>query len=341
MIAEMGKWTSMVIAGVMMMSTASAAEAPLKIRSVFDINSAFCAIKTNGVLGMDNRDSAAAGRGFGSASTNALLFLENGENDITLEIGALGWFSEEKTPENVRKVFNPNASCNLALTAFKGEQTKVLSRIHVAINKEGVPFAQTAGDKASTTPERITFQKITAQQVEKGHIPSKYFISNYFPDGMELYQFTQKVYLKGLPEWKWTKATAFTGKPEQVQALKLAYIELWQLFAAKNSTAIKSGLSDALHAWSITTGNTADEVYNDYGFDEDFHNSGFEMVPINWSDYELEVMNNQKMVRFVNKSDPTISPISFLEKDSDAKDKSFSGYAPIFSLVNGKFIPVI
>ncbi|MGM3162665.1 hypothetical protein ACS25C_18075 [Dickeya undicola] len=340
MIAEMGKWTSMVIAGVMMMSTASAAEAPLKIRSVFDINSAFCAIKTNGVLGMDNRDSAAAGRGFGSASTNALLFLENGENDITLEIGALGWFSEEKTPENVRKVFNPNASCNLALTAFKGEQTKVLSRIHVAINKEGVPFAQTAGDKASTTPERITFQKITAQQVEKGHIPSKYFIPNYFPDGMELYQFTQKVYLKGLPEWKWTKATPFTGKPEQIQALKLAYLELWQFLASKNSSAIKSGLSDALHAWSITTGNTADEVYNDYGFDEDFHNPGFEMIPINWNDYELEIMNNNRMVRFINKSDPTISPISFFKVNDEGR-KRFSGYSPIFSLVSGKFIPVI
>ncbi|UJR53934.1 hypothetical protein [Dickeya zeae] len=340
MIAEMGKWTSMVIAGVMMMSTASAAEAPLKIRSVFDINSAFCAIKTNGVLGMDNRDSAASGRGFGSASTNSLLVLENGENDITLEIGALGWFSGEKLSADVRKAFNPDAGCNLALTAFKGGQTKVLSRIHVAINKEGSPFVQTTGETASTTPDRITLQKIVAQQVEKGHIAESYFIPNYFPDGMELYQFTQKVYLKGLPEWKWTKATPFTGKPEQVQALKLAYLEFWQLFSAKNNAAIKSSLSESLAAWSITTGESTDEIYSDKKFVHDFKNSKFEMIPINWNDYELEVMNGHRMVRFVNKSDPTISPLSYLITDEDG-DRSLGYYAPIFSLIDGKFIPVI
>ncbi|WP_226101252.1 hypothetical protein [Dickeya oryzae] len=340
MIAEVGKWISMVIAGVIMTSTASAAEAPLKIRSVFDINSAFCAIKTNGVLGMDNRDSAMSGRGFGSASTNALLFLENGENDITLEIGALGWFSEEKTPENVRKVFNPNASCNLALTAFKGEQTKVLSRIHVAINKEGVPFAQTTGETASTTPDRITLKKIAAQQVEKGHVPADYFRSNYFPDGMELYQFTQKVYLKGLPEWKWTKATPFTGKPEQVQALKLAYLELWQLFATKNSAAIKFRLGESLYAWSVTTGENIDDVYNDNKFVEDIKNKKFEMIPIDWGNYSLEVVNNNKMVRFVNKTIPEISPLSYFI-EGEGGEKQLGYFSPIFSLIDGKFIPVI
>lgn len=61
-----------------MVSTANAANEPLRVRSVFDINSVFCAIKTNGVLGMDNRDSAFEVWGFGTASTNALLLLENG-----------------------------------------------------------------------------------------------------------------------------------------------------------------------------------------------------------------------------------------------------------------------
>ncbi|RRO01658.1 hypothetical protein DMB85_020705, partial [Pectobacterium aquaticum] len=61
-----GKWRqckNMAFVGLIMMSTANAAEEPLRIRSVFDINSAFCAIKTNGVLGMDNRHSAVVGQG--------------------------------------------------------------------------------------------------------------------------------------------------------------------------------------------------------------------------------------------------------------------------------------
>ncbi|GAB7196973.1 hypothetical protein OS31_35050 [Dickeya oryzae] len=93
-------------------------------------------------------------------------------------------------------------------------------------------------------------------------------------------------------------------------------------------------------AWSITTGESTDEIYSDKKFVHDFKNSKFEMIPINWNDYELEVMNGHRMVRFVNKSDPTISPLSYLITDEDG-DRSLGYYAPIFSLIDGKFIPVI
>ncbi|MFJ5359579.1 hypothetical protein ACIPUG_01280 [Pectobacterium sp. CHL-2024] len=210
-----GKWRKcmhVVFVGLIMMSTANATEEPLRIRSVFDINSAFCAIKTNGVLGMDNRDSAVAGRGFGTSSTNALLFLENGENEITVEIGALGWFSKEAIDNETRKVFKPDARCKVALTAFKGEQSKVLSQFTIAIGQDGLPYVSSGGETDSAKTEKVTVKKVTAQQVEMGHFPSNYLIDNYFPAGMELYQFTKKVHLKNIPEWKWTKATPFTGK---------------------------------------------------------------------------------------------------------------------------------
>ncbi|GLY63157.1 hypothetical protein Pcaca05_40140 [Pectobacterium carotovorum subsp. carotovorum] len=231
-----GKWRKymhVVFVGLIMMSTANAAEEPLRIRSVFDINSAFCAIKTNGVLGMDNRHSAVAGRGFGTSSTNALMALENGENELTVEIGALGWFSKEAIGDEERKAFKPDAKCKVALTAFKGEQSKVLSQLTIAIGQDGIPYVQSGGEADSAKPEKVMVKKITAQQVEMGHLSSDYLIDNYFPAGMELYQFTKKVHLKNIPEWKWTKATPFTGKTEQIQALKIAYLDLWHLFAEK------------------------------------------------------------------------------------------------------------
>ncbi len=46
-----------------MISSSDAIGSEQKIRSLFDIKYAFCSIKTNGVLGMDNRKSAYAGRG--------------------------------------------------------------------------------------------------------------------------------------------------------------------------------------------------------------------------------------------------------------------------------------
>ncbi|MBN3065095.1 hypothetical protein IG605_001830 [Pectobacterium quasiaquaticum] len=333
-------WKQTVLLGLIMMSTANAAEEPLRIRSVFDINSAFCAIKTNGVIGMDNRHSAVAGRGFGTSSTNSLLFLENGENELTVEIGALGWFSPETIGDEARGVFKPDARCKVALTAFKGEQSKVLSQLTIAIGQDGLPYVQSGGEADSAKAEKVAVKKITAQQVEKGHFPSDYLIDNYFPAGMELYQFTQKVYLKSLPEWKWTKATPFTGKPEQIQALKIAYLDLWHLLAEKNDIEIKRYLNESLKAWAMTTGDSIDDVYKSNTFVDDFKSNNFKMININWNDYEVEVMNNYRMVRFINKSDPSFSPLSYFIVNENGS-KRLRGYSPVFSFIDGKFIPVI
>ncbi|KMK82530.1 hypothetical protein [Pectobacterium brasiliense] len=340
MMGKFFQWKWLLLSGVMMMSTANAAEEALRIRSVFDINSAFCAIKTNGVLGMDNRHSAVAGRGFGTSSTNALMALENGENELTVEIGALGWFSKEAIGDEERKAFKPDAKCKVALTAFKGEQSRVLSQLTIAIGQDGIPYVPSGGETDSAKAEKVAVKKITAQQVEKGHIPDNYFRENNFPVGMELYQFTKKVHLKNIPEWKWTRATPFTGKPEQIQALKIAYLDLWHLFAEKNQSAIKLSLSESLNARSITTGDSVDEIYSGTSFFESFEDPSFKMIPINWSDYEIEVMNNKKMVRFVNKSNPLVSPISYFTENENGK-KKMKYFSPIFSLVDERFIPVI
>ncbi|MEH0833442.1 hypothetical protein [Pectobacterium cacticida] len=334
------KWTSLVFLGLVAIVTANAAEEPLRIRSVFDIHSAFCAIKTNGVLGMDNRDSAVAGRGFGTASTNALMVLENGENEITVEIGALNWFLPGHNSDNAHKAFAPDARCKVALTAFKGKETSVLAQFTIAIGQDGIPYVQSGGEAEPGKMSKVTVKKIRAQQVEKGHLPSDYLIDNYFPAGMELYQFTQKIYLKNIPEWKWTTATPFTGTPEQVHALQMAYLELWGHFANKDDVKIKKYISESLEPWAKTTGSSIDEIYNDSGFKRFLKSKSFKMHPINWSDYTIESMNKNRMVRFVNKSDPTISPLSYSVKDEDGDD-SLGDYAPIFSLINGKFIPVI
>ncbi|MCA6954208.1 hypothetical protein [Pectobacterium polaris] len=323
-----------------MTTNAIAADKPLKIRSVFDINAAYCAIKTNGVLGMDNRDSAFEGRGFGTASTNSLLVLENGENDFTVEIGAVGWFSDKNQTEDERKKFNLKSGCKVELTAFKGNQSKILSSLNVTINESGVPVAATGNLENNKVVNNITVTKTLGPQVKKGHIPTEYFVDNYYPENMELYQFTKKVHLQGLPEWKWTHAVPFTGKPEQMLALKQAYYELWKLFALKDKNAIKSRLDVSLKAWALTTDDSVDEIFNDNDFLQDFGNSGFKMIPINWDDYEVVAYNKNRMVRFINKSDPEQTPLSYYIT-TETGDEILCTYSPMFSFIDGKFIPVI
>ena len=96
----------------------------------------------------------------------------------------------------------------------------------------------------------------------------------------------------------------------------------------------------SINAWGISTDTSPEEIYNDYDFTIHFKKDSFKMIPINWMDYRIEVMNKGRMVRFVNKSIPAFSPLTYIIKD-DQNEEEIYYYAPIFSLVSGKFIPVI
>lgn len=285
---------------------------------------------------MDNRDSALEGVGMGTSSTNAMLILENGINDITIEMGALGWFSTKNKDSKRRDSFSPESYCKLTLKLFTGGDWNVLSQMQVSVNDKGLPQV----DKQQSIGGNIDSQKIMAWQTESGHFDKDYLNENYYPRGMHLYQFTQKVEMRGLPEWRWVKATPYTGKPEQIQALKDAYSELWQFFESKDNKAIKNNMKELLNAWTITTDSTMDGLYNSHQFVDDFKNKSFKMIPINWDDYQVEVMNKGRLVRFVNKSDPTIYPLAY-HITSEEGYEGISFFSPIFAFIDGKFIPVI
>lgn len=306
----------------------------LIIRSLFDINQSFCAIKTNGVLGMDNRDSAVFGEGYGTSSTNSMLMLENGENNITLEMGAMGWFSKEQLSSEEKNSFSKDSSCKLDLVLFKDNERSTLTSLEIKIDDKGIPTATEASNND------VIYNKVNAYQVSQGHVPEEYFLINYYPQGMELHQFTKKIYLKGLPKWKWVNATPFVGSPEQMEALRNAYSDFWKMLATKNNDQLKQYLAVSTSAWVNTTDESTDDIYNSNTFVEAFKNKGFKMIPINWQDYEIEVMNKNRLVRFINKSIPVISPLSYELINDDGK-KSLGYFSPIFSIIDGKIIPVI
>ncbi|WP_024548125.1 hypothetical protein [Siccibacter turicensis] len=306
----------------------------ISIRTIFDVNSAFCAIKTNGVLNSSNRSAALAGSGHGTSSTNSMLALENGENDITLEFGALDWFSDGTDKGR----FHPDSSCTLSLVQIKDGKATQLDNIKVTINKDMTPYVSESGNDQGRIS--INAEKIKAYQVVEGHFPEDYFNKDYFPVNMELYRFTKKIVLQGLPEWKWVNATRFVANPAQIQALKQQYQDLWNDFASRNDGAIKAKLHESLHAWAITTKSEPDDVYNDFNFVDGFKNKNFKMIPINWNDYEIEVMNKGRLVRFINKSIPTYSLLTYYILDENGNER-LRTYSPIFSLVDGRFIPVI
>ncbi|TYT27788.1 hypothetical protein FZO59_22210, partial [Lelliottia nimipressuralis] len=106
------------------------------IRSRFNIQDAYCAIKTNGVTGFSNRRSAWIENGDSTgaiSSTNAMMMMENGENEISLEIGALGWFSDKPASAEARAKFSPEAECSLDVVQSVEKDEMTLSSIKVTI----------------------------------------------------------------------------------------------------------------------------------------------------------------------------------------------------------------
>ncbi|MBS9436304.1 hypothetical protein EAE91_03660 [Photorhabdus noenieputensis] len=328
--------------GVMVMQGANANEPRLYIRSLFDIQYAFCDIKTNGVTGMDNRDSAREGRGFGTASTASMLLMANGENEISLEFGALGWFSRDTLSDKVRSHFNLEAKCKLELTAMLGKKSEVLTAIEVEVDKNGQPVATVSADEpkyaAISTP--VVLRVVQADSIEAGHKDENYFDIRTFPPNMILYRFSRNVKINGLPEWEWTKATPYTDTPEQRQQLQQAYMAVWQAYNVKDVNTIRHQQKIALKAWARATNESEGNIFADKDFHNDFKEKSFKMKPINWNDYRVQIMNQGRMVRLVNKSDPGSSPISYYVNDEDG-DTVLVTIAPIFSLINGRFVQVI
>ncbi|WP_407208833.1 hypothetical protein [Citrobacter sedlakii] len=324
---------AIILTGGIMSLTVFASSQPQKLRSLFNIQQAYCAIKTNGVTGFSNRDSAWRGRGGGISSTNALMLMENGENEISLEIGALGWFSDKPLSREERGHFDPQSACSLELVRFNGEEKQTLSSIKVSISPQGLPEAQ----PDSSHP--VTRTRILAEQVTSGHIDPDYFDSTYFPQGMELYRFTQKVTVSGIPDWAWVKAEPFTGSNEQMQKLRAAYSKMAEIINSRDRNRLKAYDKTALKAWSATTGDSEDEILLSQYTKDKLEGGKAWILPIRWEDYDVRIMNKGRMVQFYNKSEPTYSPLTYKYTDKDGEE--FMGfYAPVFSLINGRFVPV-
>ncbi|EKK4597847.1 hypothetical protein NTK94_004617 [Escherichia coli] len=311
-------------------------ENPQKIRSKFNIEESYCAIKTNGVLGFSNRMNAWRENGDSTgaiSSTNAMMLMANGENEISLEIGALGWFSDKPASTEERGRFFQKAGCSLDLVRFIKQEETLLSSIKVTINQQGIPEAR------SDSVHPVIRKEILAEQADPGFIDPDYFDETYFPKGMKVYQFTQKVTVTGLPEWAWTRATPYTGSDEQLRKLKATYTEMATIINSGDRARLKLYNTEALKAWSATTGDSEDDILLSHFPKDNLEGGKAKILPIRWNDYAVRVMNNGRMVQLYNKSMPTYSPLTYRFTDESGEER-MGYYAPVFSLIDGQFIPV-
>lgn len=311
------------------------------IRTSVDMKYAFCDVKTNGVSGTNNRSSVLfGGIGFGSTSTNSMLLMENGDNTLTIELAALNWFAEENLTPEARQQFHPNARCEIVVNRFDDQgNITPLAQLTVKINQQGQPEAYDEKGNIDTAVEKKVILARNTQSVNSDKI-RKRVRENEYPKGMTVFQFNKKIMLDNLPNWPWIKAEKYQDTPQQRALLQAAYQELWLAFDKQDIKTIKRLYTPALENWVISTGGTVDSQFKSRDINHKLEKNHFQMIPINWDNFEPLIMNNGKMVKLIYKEDFNYSPISYRFIANDG-DNRVGTQAPIFSFVDGKFIPVI
>ncbi|MGL4860769.1 MAG: hypothetical protein ACRC5A_13785 [Enterobacteriaceae bacterium] len=240
------------------LTVAYSADNKVFYRSLFDIQDAYCSIKTNGVVGQDNTDSAAEGRGYGTGSTAAMLLMQNGENKISVEIASVSWFKKESTNKSA---FSPDAYCNLKLMKYSKQGSQEISTINIKINNDGQPVIVPAD------PSVIEQQRI-ADKIQPGFIPEHFYYPELYPEGMKLYEFTRIINVNGLPQWEWIKATPYTDTAEQRKLLQQAYQEVWTALQHKDINKLRNLFSVSSHAFAYAVESTPEEIFQDNPFFE-------------------------------------------------------------------------
>lgn len=157
---------------------------------------------------------------------------------------------------------------------------------------------------------------------------------------MEVYSFEQTIVLQGLPSWPWLNALSYNGSSAQLELLKKSYNEIAEILKSRNREKLKESHKIALNSWAIATGETPDDILSSQYSKKELEGGVLNILPINWNDYEVRSMSNGRIVQMYNKSKPTYSPLTYYFTDEDG-DEILGSIAPMFSLIDGKFVVVI
>ncbi|MCW2254442.1 hypothetical protein M2263_000533 [Providencia alcalifaciens] len=265
------------------------------------------------------------------------MLVKDGINSISLEIAPLSWFDINQIEKDKSK-FNKKASCSINVFQrdnLTGEELSI-AKMRIAIGDDGIPQAYFKNEiDSSVVKEGIigtNTEKVNANKIRN-------VVGEFeYPKDIQLTKFTKKITLSDVPDWVWINSSDY--EKEKLPSLKIAYQELWNAFDNKDITAIRRINKTANEAWALSTGSTESKIFDSYNIIDRVNNPSSKMISIDWDNFIPLVMNNGKMVKLVYKEDFSYSPITMTYLNSRGK-KALYSFSPIFSFVDGKFIPVI
>ncbi|WP_415837968.1 hypothetical protein, partial [Serratia silvae] len=233
-----------------------------------------------------------------TSGVNITPYLMNGKNSLSVAVAGLGAFDGDDT-------YPSDAKCELRITAATPQGETEIAKIIATSNEKSQPTG-------ASSPK------------ESGTMVTESMVKDTF-----LYKVKRNFTIQGIPEWAWTKATPFEPNVENMTKLHQAYMELRQLMLNKDATGIQRmaqfSFSEKEVAESLPSGSWYQSLFEDRLPKID------SAKPINWDEYELISINNGRLVKLDSRGN---SPLQLLDKNGDF----VSGYAPYFSLINGKMV---
>lgn len=333
----MKKILTIIVFFIGVMKMVEAKENITPIRASINADYLFCDVKINDVSSFDNRDEVIFEQGNIASNTNVQILSKKGMNSISIEVGSLDWFNPKNSTSDRKYEFDKRAYCYIDIYKVDTNTGKnnTISKIQIKIDNDGLPQAFTS----NTLDESVVREDVYADNTEKV-IKNRIRYSvgeNEYPENMALTKFTKKIMLDNIPHWKWEGSEVYDNK--KINELKYAYQELWNAFESKNISEIKKINKVSNDSWAISVNSTEDNIFNSYDIAEILNAPSLKMIPIDWDNFKIVTMNDNKMVKFVYKEDFAYSPITM--SYNDGEEEVLYSFSPIFSFVDGKFIPVI
>ncbi|WP_292009084.1 hypothetical protein [Chryseobacterium sp.] len=266
----------------------------------FNSEKSLCLAYVNGVRVFTNYYD----KGPLSAGYNISPYLEKGENEISIQTASI-------TALQGNSSFDPDFKCSVKISKRTGLEKPVdLTNLIARVDDQLQPTGHLSSDYRGNSGQGS--------------------VQEYKKEGTILYEIKRELNITDIPEWVWTKADHFEITEENKIKLQQAYKELLDLFDSKNIAGIKKKSEISFTEKEKANGLIEGMWYNSLELDQKLEESIGTVIP-DWKDYELEVLREGRLVRFNNRG---FSPIRLKNKEN----KSFWGYNPWFSLIDGELV---
>lgn len=271
----------------------------------FKTNKSMCDLKVNNIPAINNTEASL---GIMSAGFNFTSFLSNGNNSVEILMGP----QKYKDP----KTLYPDSSCEVIISKDTKDTSTEIAKFRLSVNEKGEITARNSSHYNGGQFNTQVVEGYTKNEKDYG-----------------LYKLSSNLLINDLPRWEWTKATPVTEK--DLPMIRQAYENIWWMIQKRDIDGLKKISQISTNEMAYAEGTTTGIIFVSTDFPAHVLNKELTPLPIDWNQYKLITYKGGYLFR-MGVGYYQNSPLKF----QDSTGKVVFGYAPYFSIINGKVVLV-